>query len=168
MFMKNFILFIAVFISIPSFSQDLKIVKTTDYEISYPSNLRYDDSKTRGTEFIIYTEKEDEKDTFIENINLLIQNLKGYQIDLNQYIEITEKQINENGILIESKRTVLNNSEVHILTYEANLNVRNLKFHQYILVKNEKAYVLTYTAEIDKFDIYFPEIIKIFNSFSLK
>lgn len=166
--MKNFILLIITLISIPIIGQDLKTVKTSDYEVSFPSNFRYDDSKTRGTEFIVYTEKEDEKDTFIENINLLVQNLKESQIDLNHYIEITEKQINENGILIESKRTILNNSDVHILTYEANLNVRNLKFHQYILVKNEKAYILTYTAEIDKFDIYLPEIIKIFNSFSLK
>ena len=161
--MKNFILLVITFISIPIIGQDLKTIKTSDYEISYPSNFRYDDSKTRGTEFIIYTEKEDEKDTFIENINLLIQNLKGYKIDLNQYIEITEKQINENGILIESKRIILNNSDVHVLTYEANLNVRNLKFHQYVLVKNEKAYILTYTAKIDKFDVFFPEIIKIFN-----
>ncbi|TXI68564.1 MAG: hypothetical protein E6Q46_00930 [Flavobacterium sp.] len=166
--MKNFILLIITFISIPIIGQDLKTIKTSDYEISYPSNFRYDDSKTRGTEFIIYTEKEDEKDTFIENINLLIQNLKGYKIDLNQYIEITEKQINENGILIESKRIILNNSDVHVLTYEANLNIRNLKFHQYVLVKNEKAYILTYTAKIDKFDVFFPEIIKIFNSFSIK
>ncbi len=166
--MKNLILLIIAFISIPIIGQDLKTVKTSDYEISYPSNFRYDDSKTRGTEFIIYIEKEDEKDTFIENINLLIQNLKEYQIDLNQYIEITEKQINENGILIESKRIVLNNSDVHVLTYEANLNVRNLKFHQYILVKNEKAYILTYSAKIEKFDFFFPEILEIFNSFSLK
>lgn len=166
--MKNFILLIIVLISIPIIGQDLKTVKTSDYEVSFPSNFKYDNSKTRGTEFIIYTEKEDEKDTFIENINLLVQNLKESQIDLKHYIEITEKQINENGILIESKRTILNNSDVHILTYEANLNVRNLKFHQYILVKNKKVYILTYTAKIDKFDIFFPEIIKIFNSFSLK
>ncbi len=98
----------------------------------------------------------------------MIQNLNEHQIDLNHYIEITEKQINENGILIESKRTILNNSDVNILTYEANLNVKNLKFHQYILVKNKKVYILTYTTKIDKFDVFFPEIIKIFNSFSLK
>ena len=166
--MKITIFFTTFLISAFSYSQELKTVKTSDYEISYPSNLRYDNSKTRGTEVIIYTEKEDEKDTFIENINLLIQNLNEHQIDLNHYIEITEKQINENGILIESKRTILNNSDVNILTYEANLNVKNLKFHQYIFVKNKKVYILTYTAKIDKFDVFFPEIIKIFNSFSLK
>ena len=166
--MKNIILFISVFISIQTFSQDLKTVKTSDYEISYPSDLRFDDSKTRNTEFIIYTEKENESDLFLENINLLIQNVKEYKIDLNQYIKITEKQVKENGTLIESKRTNLNKSEVHVLTYEANFSGKNLKFHQYILVKNEKAYVLTYTAEIDKFDVFFPEVIKIFNSFSIK
>ena len=166
--MKNFILLIITFISIPIIGQDLKTIKTSDYEISYPSNFRYDDSKTRGTEFIIYTEKEDEKDTFIENINLLTQNLKGYKIDLNQYVIITENQIKENGKLIESKRTRVNNSEIHSLSYTANLTGRNLKFYQYLIIQNEKAYILTYSAEIDKFDVFFPEIIKIFNSFSIK
>ncbi|WP_297869688.1 hypothetical protein [uncultured Flavobacterium sp.] len=166
--MKNFILLIITFISIPIIGQDLKTIKTSDYEISYPSNFRYDDSKTRDTEFIIYTEKEDEKDTFIENINLLTQNLKGYKIDLNQYVIITENQIKENGKLIESKRTRVNNSELHSLSYTANLTGRNLKFYQYLIIQNEKAYILTYSAEIDKFDVFFPEIIKIFNSFSIK
>ena len=109
-----------------------------------------------------------EKDTFIENINLLTQNLKGYKIDLNQYVIITENQIKENGKLIESKRTRVNNSELHSLSYTANLTGRNLKFYQYLIIQNEKAYILTYSAEIDKFDVFFPEIIKIFNSFSIK
>lgn len=166
--MKKIFLFVAVFISISTFSQDVKTVKTTDYEISYPSNFRCDDSKTRNTEFIIYTEKEGENDTFIENINLLIQNLKGYKIDLKQYVEISENQVNKNGKLIESKRINLNNSEIHVLSYTANLSGKDLKFYQYLLIKNEKAYILTYTAEINKFDVFFPEIIKIFNAFSLK
>lgn len=166
--MKNIILFILFFISIPSFGQGLKTVKTTDYEISYPSNFRFDNSKTLGVEFIIYTEKEGENDTFIENINLLIQNLKEYKIDINQYVKISESQIYKIGKNIESKRINQNNSEIHLLSYTANLSGRDLKFYQYLLIKNEKAFVLTYTAEIEKFDIFFPEIIKIFNSFSLK
>lgn len=166
--MKNIIILISILFSISSFCQDIKTVKTSDYEISFPSNYIYDDSKSRNTEFIIYTEKEDENDTFLENINLLIQNLKENHIDLNQYVEITEKQVYDYGKLIESKRITLNNSEVHLLSYTANLTGRNLKFYQYLLMRNEKVYVLTFSSEIEKFDKFFPEIIKIFNSFSLK
>jgi hypothetical protein len=166
--MKITLFFTTFLISAFSYSQELKTVKTSDYEISYPTKLRFDDSKIYNSEFVILTEKEGENDAFIENINLLIQNLKGYKIDLNQYVKISEGQVNKNGELIESKRVNLNNSEIHILSYKANLNGNDLKFYQYLLIKNEKAFVLTYTAEIDKFDIFFPEIIKIFNSFSLK
>jgi hypothetical protein len=166
--MKITLFFTTFLISAFSYSQELKTVKTSDYEISYPTKLRFDDSKIYNSEFVILTEKEGENDEFIENINLLIQNLKGYKIDLNQYVKISEGQVNKNGELIESKRVNLNNSEIHILNYKANLNGNDLKFYQYLLIKNEKAFVLTYTAEIDKFDIFFPEIIKIFNSFSLK
>lgn len=166
--MKNVILLFSILFSISSFCQDIKTVKTNNYEISFPSNFRYDDSKIRNTEFIIYTEKEDENDTFLENINLLIQNLEEHQISLNQYVEITEKQVNVYGKLAESKRITLNNSEAHILSYTANLTGQNLKFYQYLLIKNEKAYILTYSSEIEKFDKFLPEIIKIFNSFYLK
>ena len=48
--------------------------------------------------YILYSKQELDR---LENINLLIQNLKGYQIDLNQYVKITENQVNENGKLIK-------------------------------------------------------------------
>jgi len=165
--MKKTYLFSLLLISFLSNGQNLKSVKTSEYEFSYPINLRFDDSKMNNTEFMIFTEKDDINDTFIENINMITQSLKGYQIDLNQYVKISENQIIENGKLIHSKRIKLNNSDAHILSYTANLNGKNLKFFQYLLIKNEKAYIITYTAEINKFDTYFPEIIKIFNSFSL-
>ena len=164
--MKKILFIASLLFSILSYSQDLKTIKTSEYEISFPENLKFDDSKTRNTEVIIYMENE--KDLFIENINLLIQDLKGYQIDLNQYVKITENQVNENGKLIESKKMNLNGAETQVMTYEANLSNRNLKFYQYIVVKNEKAFVLTYSAEVEKFELYLQETKKVFNSFSVK
>ena len=111
---------------------------------------------------------ENEKDLFIENINLLIQDLKGYQIDLNQYVKITETQVNENGKLIESEKINLNGAGAQLMVYEATLTGRALKFYQYILVKNEKAFVLTYSAEVENFELYYQEMNKIFNSLTVK
>lgn len=166
--MKKILFIITFLFSFISFSQNARTIKTSEYEISFPENLKFDDSKTRNTEVIIYMEKENEKDLFIENINLIIQDLKGYQIDLNQYINISEIQVNENGKLIESKKINLNGAEAQLMVYEAKPTGRALKFYQYLLVKNEKAFILTYSAEVEKFDLYFQEINKIFNSFSVK
>lgn len=167
-FMKKTLFIITFLFSFISFSQNVRTIKTSEYEISFPENLKFDDSKTRNIEVIIYMEKENEKDLFIENINLIIQDLKDYQIDLNEYVKITETQVNENGKLIESKRISLNGTETQVMIYEAKPTGRALKFYQYILVKNEKAFVLTYSAEVENFELYFQEINKIFNSFSVK
>ena len=113
-------------------------------------------------------EKENEKDLFIENINLLIQDLKGHQIDFDQYVKISKDQVKKNGKLIESKKINLNKNEVQVFIYEAKPTGRALKFYQYLLIKNKKAFILTYSAEVEKFDLYFQEINKIFNSFSVK
>ena len=165
-FIKKTLFIITFLFSFISYSQNVRTIKTSEYEISFPENLKFDDSKTRNTEVIIYMENE--KDLFIENINLLIQDLKGHQIDLNQYVKITETQVNENGKLIESEKINLNGASAQLMVYEATLSGRALKFYQYILVKNEKAFVLTYSAEVENFELYFQEMNKIFNSFTAK
>lgn len=46
-----------------------------------------------GTSLIILSPLESEKDTFRENVNLLIQDLTGLDIGLDQYTKISEDQM---------------------------------------------------------------------------
>jgi hypothetical protein len=145
-----------------------KTINKNGYTISYPSYLRADETTMNGSDFFLFTEKTDPQDNFVENINLVVQNLATLNIDLDKFVDITTGQISTRGKLLESKRHVRNGTPYHVLVYEGNFDGLPLKFLQYDFVKNDKAYILTYSAKKDAFDIYFVELAKVMNSFNLK
>lgn len=150
-----------------SICQINKEIKRNGYQIFYTDNLRLDETGRNGSEFYLFTQKESLQDDFVENLNLMIQNLETLDIDLNKFVEITENQINQNGKLISSRRVVTEETEFHILIYESSFNGMNLKFLQYDFMKNKKAYFLTYSAKKDNFEKYLLEMERIINSFKI-
>ena len=148
--------------------KELSILNKEEFKISYSSNLKLDESGKNGMLFLLLTEKTNSEDNFVENINLMKQDLENLNLNLDKYVEITEKQINENGKLLESKRLKRNGSEYHRLVYEAFLNNFDLKFIQYDFIKNNKAYVLTFTAKKEEFEKYEKNMEEIMKSFKLK
>ncbi|MHC0442118.1 PsbP-related protein [Flavobacterium sp. 3-210] len=93
--------------------------------------------------------------------------METLNIDLNKFVEISEKQINTYGKLIESKRNKIGQNEFHLFLYEAKMNGFELKFLQYDFVKNNKAYILTYTGKKDDFEKFKNQMEKIMQSFKL-
>lgn len=146
---------------------DVKEINKNGYSLSYPSNLKLDESG-QGIEFMLFTEKTNSTDNFSENINLIIQNLETLNLDLNKFVELTENQIKANGNLISSERKKVNDSEFHKLIYVIHLNNFDLKFIQYDFVVNNKAYILTFTAKENEFDRYSTEMEKIMKTFEIK
>jgi len=141
------------------------------YSIQYPGDWDLNKSGQMGTSFILLSKQSSAEDQFRENVNLLIQDLTGMNIDLNKYVEISEGQIKTmvtNGNLLESKRLNANGTEFQRVIYSGDQGVYKLKFEQYYWIKNTKAYVLTLTGEISQFDIYKETGEKILNSFRMK
>lgn len=148
-------------------SQVKKEINRNGYQIFYSDNLRLDETGRNGSEFYLFTQKENAEDNFAENLNLMTQNLETLNIDLNKFVEITENQIKDNGKLIESKRVTINGNECQILVYEATMNGMELKFLQYDFVKNNRAYFLTYSAKINDFEKYLAEMEMVIKSFKI-
>jgi len=144
-----------------------KEISRKGYSISYDSTYRLDESGRNGTEFYLFTPTQS-GDDFSENINLMIQNLGVLKYDLDQFVEISEKQIKVSGKLLESIRKKKDGQEYQILIFEGNFNGLDLKFLQYDFVKNDKAYVLTFSAKQNEFDNYEKEMEKVMNSFKLE
>ncbi|WP_197056102.1 PsbP-related protein [Flavobacterium gilvum] len=153
--------------SISQPDKDTKELSGKGYSIQYDSSFRLDESGRNGTEFYLFTPTAP-GDDFSENINLIIQNLGVLKYDLNQFITLSEKQIEANGKLIESVRKNENGQEYHILIFETKMNGFDLKFLQYDFVKNDKAYVLTFSAKKDEFENHRKSIEKVMNSFGLE
>lgn len=152
--MKKYLYFTSLVLSLNSFGQNKetswKTINDNTYSIQYPDNWELNISETMGTSFILLSQQTSSEDKFRENINLSIQNLEGYNLNLDAYVAISEEQILKmvtNGIIIESKRLNTNNTEFQKIIFTGKQGLFQLKFVQYYFVKDEKAYVLTFTCE---------------------
>jgi len=147
-----------------------KSLSENNYSINYPDNWELSKAGQMGTSFILFSPLSSKQDKFKENINLLIQDLTGHDLDLDKYVEISEGQIKTmvtDGELIESKRITTGNLSHHKVIYTGRQGIFNLKFEQYFWVVGEKAIILTLTCEESQFDNYQLTGEKILNSFNL-
>ncbi len=137
-----------------------------DFYIKYSNDLKQS-KENYSAELFLLTEKKNSTDDFIENLNVLKQDLKGKNIDLNKFVKISEQQISNFGQIIESKQININKKNGHLMLYEGEMKGQKLKFFQYFFIKNEKAYILTYTAKTEDFDLYFNTMKSAMDSFDL-
>jgi hypothetical protein len=111
-----------------------KTFSETGYSIQYPDSFDLDTSGQMGTSFILLSKLSSPQDLFRENINLVIQDLSGQNIDLDKFVEISEKEIQTmitNGNILESKRINIDSSECQEVVFTGIQGQFNLKFEQY-------------------------------------
>jgi hypothetical protein len=148
-----------------------KTFETVAYSIQYPDSLQLDNSRNDGTDFLMLTAQTSANDLYKENINLLVQDLSGKDIDLAKFVLISEQQIIEafgKKGLIESKRLKGTSGEYQRLMFGGKSGNFEAKWLQYYFVKNEKAYILTLTCEEKQFANYLAFCEKIMKTFLLK
>ncbi len=151
-------------------NNEWKTLEAFNYSIQYPPTWVLDESGRGGTSFVVLSPVESDSDIFRENVNLLIQDLSGKNIDLNKYTEISESQIKtmiQNSALLESKRVKGDFGECQVVLYTGDQGAFHFKFKQYFFVVREKAYVLTFTTEQGKFEKFKKTGERILSSFQL-
>ena len=151
--------------------ENWKVLTENNYTIKYPSNWELNKSGQLGTSFILFSSLSSDADQFKDNVNLLIQDLTGLNLDLDQYIQLSLNQIKTvatDAESIESKKIASGNSNYQKVIYTANQGDLSLKFEQYYWVQNNKAYVLTLTCEKDQFEAFKMTGEKILNSFKIQ
>jgi len=172
--MRLALLFILLAFAFPGLAQvdplRKKIFAKHNYTIEYPGTWRIDTSGAMGTDAIILSPLENETDKFSENINIMVQDLKGQKIDLEKYKQITDKQLLEMVTDYQGFESVIvktGQKEYFSVTYAMTQNKIRLKITSICFIKNEKAYLVTFTAVFDKYDQYQPTAQSILNSFRL-
>ena len=166
------ILFIITNLTVFGQSNEWDSLNEKDYSIQYPEKWDLNKSGQMGTSFILFSQLTSKNDKFKENVNLIIQDLTGHNIDLNKYVEISEGQIKTmitDGNIISSNRIKNKVTEFQKVIYTGKQGIFNLKFEQYYWVQHDKAYVLTLTCEVNEFNftyfLYFYFIFSIFFNF---
>lgn len=153
------------------FQDGWKLLSESNYSIKYPGNWDLNKSGQMGTSFFLFSPLSSEKDQFKENVNLLIQDLTGYNVDLDEYVEISKNQVKTlitDGKIIVSERIVDTPLKYQKMIYTGKQGIYKLKFEQYYWIENNKAFVLTLTCEESQFDTFKTIGEKILNSFQLK
>jgi serine/threonine-protein kinase len=170
-YLLAFLFFISSFFALTAQEvpqNSIRIYTESDFSISFDADWQLDTSRIAGSRFFLFSKPESNLDLFRENINLIIQNLSGLKMNMDQYIEVSLNQLEEyipDCVVETSERSYINGNEIHKLIFTGSQNTSRLKFLQYVYIKEEKAYVLTFTGEQKKFDDYLERATNILNSF---
>ena len=165
------ILFLITNLTVFGQSNKWNSLNEKDYSIQYPEKWELKKSGQMGTSFILFSQLTSETDQFKENVNLIIQDLTGHNIDLNKYVEISEGQIKTmitDGNIISSNRFKNKGTEFQKVVYTGKQGIFILKFKQYYWVQNDKAYALTLTCEVNEFNNFKDIGEKMLDSFEIK
>jgi hypothetical protein len=155
------VLFAANLCPIHSFAQNKttpphKIYKNEIYNISYPESWRVDDSKSNGVDLFLFSPLTD-GDNFTENVNVLIQDLKGMEMDLEKYKKISENQfagVLPNSEILESVIIGTMENKYLKLSFKYRQSQFDIKGTSICYILNEKAYMITFTALDTTYDLY--------------
>lgn len=145
--------------------------ETDSYGIKYPNSWTLFKDDDLGEAIHVVAPKSGGDDEFTENVSVIVQDLSGYNIDLDNYVKLAEKQIEETvneGTILSSQRFEAGTVRSHKIIYKGEIKGFNLKLIRYYQLKNEKAYILTYTAldkDFEKHKLFGQQIL---NSFRLK
>lgn len=90
-------------------------IDETLYAINYPTSWKIGNIGRNNVEYYLFASPI--KEDFRSNINLVIQNLDGMNLDLTEFTKISEKEVNINGKLISSELKIINNQRVSRINF---------------------------------------------------
>jgi hypothetical protein len=136
------------------------------YAIDFPSRWQTRE-QVMGTSVISLSPLESKKDTFAENVNVVVEDL-GADATLEAYTEASVKVLKQYlnaPKLVENKRVTLGGYPAQRLVYEHTQGQFKLRGLAYLVVAGSKGYVLTCTAETAQFAKYQAQFEKICRTF---
>lgn len=140
------------------------IDEANHFSINYPDMWQ---KNIKGSTLTFLSSKENDKDGFNENVNIIVQDLSKQPINIEEYTALTKKQVVSafgESAIISLKNIKLGNFSAKEMVYNMNYKGRNLKIKQDWVVKGNTAYLLTYTAEPQEYDHFLETASKIMDS----
>jgi len=153
--------------------EDWKKLDEPEFVIFYPDTfeLQKPQVNVMGMKFILLSKSTSPQDNFRENINLVIQDLNGRSLSLDMYkkeIENNLSKIITDGHLLKVEKVKNGDTEFLRVIYTGKQGQYDLKWEQFIWIKDRKMYILTLTTAINQFDHYAPVAEKIMKTFQIK
>lgn len=145
------------------------------YSFQYAENT-WEVKENENQTFLFNKQDLNQRSVFNTNLNILIQDLSGSPLSLEEYhlntLEQIEQALGKNAIKKEREVEIFNIKGKEII-YVMPKNIaqqrgQTLKLKQVYFLHNKKAYLITYTARLNDFEKYLPYSQKVFESFTIK
>lgn len=103
---------------------------------------------------------------YAENMNVIVQDLGGYNMDLDKYTELSKAQYEamDGYEIIGINDGTINGTEIRKVEVDAAQNGIKCYCMQVFAVENEKAYIFTFSSDYEDKDSLMGEVELIFNS----
>lgn len=175
--MKNFFFILTVLLLVACGSQEKAkdentlLIDRPAYSISFPKTWDPGISENSAVDLLMKTPPENANDRFMENVNVLIQETGTMKLSLEEYADISEKQLKQ---VIHSSQVLKKNIFKHNgvkcleLAYDAHQEDFDLAYLQRVYLHKDKAFILTFTAEKNSYNRFEKDVKVIFDSFKLK
>src|SRR5437016_3862347 len=105
-----------------------KTLDEAEFKIKFPGDWELNDTGIAGTKFIVFMPNA-QPVTFRDNINLIIQDLKGQNMDLKQFAELSKSQVKQfitNSNVATSETSA--DGKRHKIVYSGSQGQLNLKW----------------------------------------
>ena len=151
---------------------ELSTYSTDDFSIQYPNDWQANDNGHIGTSIIMYAPTStSEDDYFKENVNLMMQDVTEFDVDLEEYVDINLSQLKvtiTNFEIISIREKTRDDLTYYQIFATGEQGEKNIKFKQHYWIVDDMAYVVSYTSETEVFDTNLPAAEKIMESFVIK
>lgn len=150
-------------------SGNWKTFRKSDISIDFPDDWKVDESSKEKIVLIAFPKAEKTSTGFRANLNVVIQNDSKGELTTDYWATAIDQgnKKNENYKLIKSQDKKVGDLDVHELEFKLTRQGYNLRYLQYLIVKNKKAYNLTFTAEQTAFVRNIESVKEIFDSFKI-
>lgn len=141
------------------------------YSVQYPKDWNKEANPVNATGFMIKSPKKDANDQFLENVNLIVQDMQGEKPTLDQLAALIEQKLGKmlTNFSMDSKKEGKSGGKDFLeVRYSGEQGPMKMKFAQRIYMAGDKGYILTTTsgpsaeARVDE------SLDKIVSSFQLK
>jgi len=142
---------------------------------TYGIRMKYPIDWTKEEQFLglvvsFFSPQESASDDFLENLNVVVEDLFVQPMTIDEYTELSIDQVKKivtDISAIDSSFTTLDGNSARKLVYSGKQGIYDIKYMQILTIKDNKAYVITYTAEINKYTYFLGRIQEMVNSFEI-
>jgi hypothetical protein len=137
--------------------------------IKYPADWTKDE-EVEGAAVVFFAPSEGASDVFLDNVNIIVQDLSGQPTTLDEFTESTLGQIEQNITdpnILDSSAATLAGNPAHKLIFTGKHGNYDLKWMEVWTIKNDKAYMISYTAEVGRYPALLGDAEQMIDSFQI-